>query len=135
MTGNMSHLFEQQPQMYMPSQYQLLPPHLSFQPDMQQFNPMGFDGFNGVTSFPPHDLSFSGYPIEPLGPSMPINYEQQFPTQTPNVPMGKVQFTPTSSLSYDAPPFQPQQTTSFSPTNRQTLQFIPSQVFRNMPKK
>jgi hypothetical protein len=135
MTENMSqvpsYLFEQQPQMYMPSQYQQLPRQLSFQPGMQQFNPVGFDEFNGV----PYDLTLSGYPIEPMGPSMPINYEQQLPTQTPNVPTRPVQFTSTSPLSCDAPIFQPQQTASSSPTNRQTLQFIPSQVLRNIPKK
>jgi hypothetical protein len=138
--------FEQHPSMYIRSQFQQLPGYVSFQPGMQQFNPMHpmeFNEFNDVQSFPPYDLpppgTFPGYPIGPMGTPTPVNYgqqqQQQFPTQMQNVPMGPSQFTPTSPLSAEAPPFQPQQTTSPGSANKQTLQFVPSQVLRNIPKK
>jgi len=61
--------------LYMQSQFQQPPPHLSFQPNMQQFNPMGFDG----QPFLPYDLpppgTFPGYPIAPMGTPMPTNYD------------------------------------------------------------
>jgi len=119
----------------MSSQYQPLPGYLPFQPGMQQFNPMELEGFNGIPPFSPYDLPLSDYPIGPMGPSIPINYEQQVSPQIPNVPMRPRELASTSSLSYDAPPFEPQKTSSSGSTNRQTLQFIPSQVLRNIPKK
>jgi hypothetical protein len=127
--------FERQYSTYMSSQYQPLPGYLPFQPGMRQFNPMELEGFNGIPPFSPYDLPLSGYPIGPMGHSIPINYEQQVSPQIPNVPMRPREFASTSSLSYDAPPFEPQKTSSSGSTNRQTLQFIPSQVLRNIPKK
>jgi len=146
MSQTSSYPFEQQSSMYMTSPFSPLPAHFSFQPSMQQFNPMypmGYGEFNDVPPFVPYDLpppnAFSGYPIESMGTSMPINYEQQqqqqqYPTQMQNVPKGPDQLISNSSLSHLAAPFEPQQTNSTRSTNIQTLQFIPSQVLRNIPK-
>lgn len=101
-------------------------------------NPIGFDGYNNdIFPFLPSNVllpgALPGYP----GRSMSVNYGQrQYYTPMQNVLTGPPsQFLPTSTLSYDAAPFQPQQTISPHSTERETLQFIPSQVLRNIPKK
>lgn len=134
MNENMSQMssypIEQQSSVYMPPQYQPMSP--SFHPGMQQFNPMGFDPTNGMSIFPPQGFPIPGYPIIPMGTPITANYEQQ--QQTPSTSTRTNQFA-SSSLSYDAQPFEPQQTPSPRSTNKETLQFIPSQVLRNIPKK
>jgi hypothetical protein len=131
--------FEQGLLMYQPSQFQPFSAHLPIQSDVPPINRMGFDEHdNGTLPFSASDLLLpGGLSVNPVrltnDVSMPVSYRpQQFPMSTQNVPMGPS----TSSLSYDAVPFQPQQTTPPPHvTDRETVQFIPSQVLRNIPKK
>jgi hypothetical protein len=130
--------FEQGLLMYPPSQFQPFSTHLPIRSDVPPTNRMGFDEHdNGTLPFSPSDLLLTdGLPVNPVtstnNVSMPVSYRpQQFPMPTQNVPMRPL----TSSLSYDAVPFQPQQTTPPHVTDRETVQFIPSQVLRNIPKK
>ena len=120
------------------------PPQPFFQPDIQQFNPMMFEGYNGAPLFAPYDLPplspYGGYPVAPMDPRMFMNYgqqqQQQLPMQMQQIHMGANQFSPPPHIPHQSPPIRPQQTTSPNqPTNKATLQFVPSQVFRNMPKK
>ena len=124
-----------------PSGYQQPSMHLQPQSGMQQFNPMQYTESNGMPVFLPYELPPSGtvpgYAIGPFGSPATSNYEQQQQQQV-SMPTHNISSGPTSpsTLSYDAVPFQPQQTTPPPPqTSKQTLQFIPSQVLRNIPKK
>jgi hypothetical protein len=135
------YLFDQQSSTYIPFQYQQpLQSYPLFQPGIQQYNTMHPDpnmlgGFTSVSTIIPYDLppadAYPGYPIRPIGTSIPINHEQQ------QVPMGAAQFPPpTHHIPHPSPPIQHQQTTSPNqPINKAALQFVPSAVFRNMPKK
>jgi hypothetical protein len=122
-----------------PLGYQQLSSNLLPQPGMQPFNSMQYNESNGMPVFLPYELpppgTVPGYAIEPLGIPAPRNYEQQqVPLSTQNISSGPTSPPVASTLSYDAVPFQPQQMTPPSPTQKQTLQFIPSQVLRNIPK-
>jgi hypothetical protein len=138
------HVLDPQSLPFIPSfqHQQSQPPQPFFQSDMQQFNPMMFGGYNGAPPFAPYDLPppsspYGGYPIGPMDPRMFMNYgQQQLPMQMQQIPMGAGQFPPPPYIHHQSPPIRPQQTTSPNqPTNKATLQFVPSQVFRNMPKK
>lgn len=94
--------------------------HQPISPGMQLINPMNPTGFNpGIP-----------YQMMPMNPPIAINYPQQ-PPPPPPLPISPLN----STLSHNAQPFQPQQqTTSAQSVDRQTLQFVPGQVLRNMPK-
>jgi len=104
------------------------------------------NGFNNVAPFQPFDLiSSNTYPGFPVGPTLnhiPLQYQQQQQQQSPvqpnNIRMGSPQTMPSpSNKSHNSPPSQTQ---AAQPMNSprmsggSTLQFVPSQVLRNMPK-
>lgn len=135
MTGNMpqmsSYSFEQNPPIFISSQYPPGSVNL-FQPDIQQSNQIWTDSNNGMPYFPPQGFPIPGIPIIPMGTP---THEQQQQQQIPNTSTEANQSVRTSSLSGDAQPFEPKQTTNKQPVDKQTLQFIPNQVLRNIPKK
>jgi hypothetical protein len=101
------------------------------------------NGFNNVAPFQPFDLiSSNAYPGFPVGPTLnhvPLQYQQQqSPVQQNNIRMGSPQtMSSPSNKSHNSPPSQPQaaqQTNSPRMSGGSTLQFVPSQVLRNMPK-
>lgn len=133
--------FDQQSPMHMPSSLQQPPFHPFYQPDTQPFNPnsMMFDQLSGI-SFQPYDLpppdAYPNYTSGPIDTSAPLFYQQeQLPMQMQNVSIGSQQFAPPPHMHQHSPPIRPQQTTPPNVTNKATLQFVPSQVLRNIPKK
>ena len=156
------HQYESQPfnNVPAPSSYQQ-PPQASLsmlqraiQQSDQQFNtnptpyPMS-NGFNNVAPFQPFDLigsgSFPGFPIgpvlnqAPLQPQLPQQQQQQqSPIQPNNIRFSSPQAASsplkTSQASPPTQPQTPQQTNSPRMSGGSTLQFVPSQVLRNMPK-
>ncbi|CAF0749442.1 unnamed protein product [Adineta steineri] len=133
--------FNQQSSIYTQQLYQQPMPDPFFQSVDQSFNPMMYDPSNGLPLYSPYNLppetAFSGYPGEPMGGYFPLNNEQHpFPMQTQNIPAESHNTTATSHMQPQSSPLQnQQQTTSPNVTNRATLQFIPIQVLRNIPKK
>ncbi|CAF2425748.1 unnamed protein product [Rotaria sp. Silwood2] len=139
--------FEQQSPIYMLPQFQQPLSYPYFQPGMEQFNQMygasmAPDQFNQRAPFPSYDLhpqgAYVNYPSGPMVTPMPFNYgqqqQQQLPMQMQNLTMGPGQLPPNSHMSYQSPTMQFQQHTSTGSTNNATLQFIPSQVLRKIPK-
>ncbi|CAF0852092.1 unnamed protein product [Rotaria sp. Silwood1] len=147
--GNMSQAqmypYEQQSQMYLPSHYHQQSLYHHFSPGMEQFNPMygvpiAGNEFNYGVPFPPYNLhhqgAYLGHPTESMITPMPFNYEQQqqLPMQMQNLAMGPGQLPPMHHMSSESSTMQPRQQTSTGSTNKAALQFIPSQVLRNIPK-
>jgi len=139
-----SYPFEQQSPVYMPSPLHQPPFHPIFQPGIQQFNPMYpnpmmFDQFSSAPPFPQYDfpptVAYPNYTTEPMGTPVPLFYEQeQLPMQMQNVSMEPHQFTSAPPMYQHSPPLPPQQTTPPHIINAAALEFVPSQVPRNIPK-
>jgi hypothetical protein len=129
-----------------PSQpFQQQPPLSMLQRAIQQsehqFNtnqtfPLMSNGFNGGAPFAPIDLippnTYPGFPIGPTSTQPPLQSQQQSPTQLNNIRLGSPQTMSSPSVSHMSP--QSQQMTSPRMSGGSTLQFVPSQVLRNMSK-
>jgi hypothetical protein len=146
--------FEQSPpfaNISLQSLSQQFPPSLSIlqqaiqQSDQQlNSNPAAYsisNGFNSVAPFQPFDLFPNTYPGIPVGPvptPVPPQQQQQSPMQANNIRLGSPQtMSSPMNISHTSPPSQVQQA---QPNNSprmsggSTLQFVPSQVLRKMPK-
>lgn len=160
----MSPPFDQQPSLNMPplpssyQSYQSPPqkqPNLSLlqramQQSDQQFNTnqtsfqtSNGSGFNSVAPFQPFDLisptNYTSFPVAPTSNQVPIQYQQQqSPIQPNNIRMNSPQtMSSPSNISHNSSPAHnptSQQTNSPRVTGGSTLQFVPSQVLRKMPK-
>ena len=99
------------------------------------------NGFNGSASFPSMDFPPANpYPGFPTGPGLnpaSLPFQQQSPVRMNNVRMESPQAHSSPSVSHTSPPSQsqPQQVTSPRAPGGSTLQFVPSQVLRKIPKK
>jgi hypothetical protein len=100
------------------------------------------NGFNNGAPFQPFDLippnTYPGFPVGPVLNPVPSQQQQQSPTQPNNLRMGSPQTMSTPlNISHNSPPsqIQPAQPNN-SPrmSGGSTLQFVPSQVLRKMPK-
>ena len=113
----------------------------------QQFNAnpaptYSSNGFNSVAPFQPFDLlPQNTYPGFPIGmnmnqPSTPYHQPHASPVQLNNVRIGSPQILSSPQLPHPSPPSQTpsQAVTSPRMSGGSTLQFVPSQVLRNMPK-
>lgn len=147
--------FQQSPQ----APFQQPPPQAPFsllqraiQQSDQQFNtnstpyPMS-NGFTNAAPFQPFDLigsnAYPGFPIGPVLNQTPPHHQppppqQQSPIQPNNIRLSSPQAASsplkTSQASPPTQPQTPQQTNSPRMPGGSTLQFVPSQVLRNMPK-
>ena len=101
------------------------------------------NGFNNVAPFQPFDIiapnSYPSYPAGPIPNQVPLQSQQQSPIQTNNIRLVSPQIASSPlKTSHTSPPTQaqtpPQQTNSPRMSGGSTLQFVPSQVLRNMPK-
>lgn len=99
------------------------------------------NGFNNVAPFQPFDLippqAYPGFPAGLVLTQTPPQ-QQQSPLQQNNIRLGSPQAMPSpSNISHASPPSQTQaipQTNSPRMSGGSTLQFVPSQVLRKMPK-
>ena len=117
----------------------------AIQQSEQQFNsnPAAYstsNGFNSVAPFQPFDLfpnTFPGIPVGPLPTSVPPQ-QQQSPIQPNNIRLGSPQtMSSPMNISHNSPPSQvqpAQPNNSPRMSGGSTLQFVPSQVLRKMPK-
>ena len=118
--------------------------HRAIQQSNQQFNtnqisPPVLNGSADVTPFQPFDLNppyaYPGFPIGPIFNQIPL--QQQPPVQSNNIRMGSPQTMSSPNMSHHSPSSQTQTTPQMSSprmSGGSTLQFVPSQVLRNMSK-
>ena len=101
---------------------------------------------NGITPFQPFDLisspNQSGFPVGSNPNAVPFSMQSNVhssPGRMNNpIRMESPQINSSPPISHPSPPSQhvtPQQVTSPRVSGGSTLQFVPSQVLRNMPKK
>ena len=138
----------QQPSISTLSQPQSPPTYASFQLGMEQFNPllgnpMASDESNSAALFQsyylhPQDDKFFSYPSESTLPPTADNYYQQRPQssiqiQNPTISPGQL-ITQTPHTPHMSLPLQSEQKITMNSIDKASLQFVPSQVLRNIPK-
>jgi hypothetical protein len=120
----------------------------AIQQSNQQFNtnqisPPVLNGSTDITPFQPFDLNppyaYPGFPVGPIFNQNPVQQQQQqqSPVQSNNIRMGSPQTMSSPNMSHNSPSLQTpatQQTSSPRMSGGSTLQFVPSQVLRNMSK-